>query len=118
MPKGHKTPKVMEKEAAREALRQIVLANMEKLVAAQLHNATGLNHLMLRDPKTGKFERIHDVEAIDEALKTDTAVWIYTKDPSIQAFTDLMNRAIDKPKEQEQTIEHKGKLIVQWRTSE
>jgi hypothetical protein len=25
------------------------------------------------------------------------ASWIYTKDPSVQAFTDLMNRALDKP---------------------
>jgi hypothetical protein len=24
------------------------------------------------------------------------AFWIYSKDPSVQAFTDLMNRALDK----------------------
>jgi hypothetical protein len=28
------------------------------------------------------------------------AVWIYTKDPSVQAFTYLMNQALDKPAEQ------------------
>src|SRR5262249_6426886 len=66
------------------------------------------NHLMMRDPKTGKFERIaKDVDdpkvaeaQIDAALASNNAVWIYTKDPSVQAFTDLMNRALDKPTEQ------------------
>ena len=58
---------------------------------------------MGRDPKTGKFERVTgDAEQIDKALKTDNACWIYTKDPNVQAFTDLMNRAIDKPMEQVQ----------------
>jgi len=28
--------------------------------------------------------------------------WIWTKDPSVQAFTDLMNRALGKPSEQVQ----------------
>ena len=32
------------------------------------------------------------------------------KDPSVQAFTDLMNRAIDKPKEQELEV----KLAGDW----
>ncbi len=34
--------------------------------------------------------------------------YIYAKDPSIQAFTDLMNRALDKPKEQKQEVEITG----------
>jgi hypothetical protein len=36
------------------------------------------------------------------------------KDPSTAAFTDLMNRAFDKPKEQEQdiTLTHDGPLVI------
>jgi hypothetical protein len=92
------------KEQAREALRQIVLRDMESLVSAQLENARGIRHLMMRDPKTGKFERVAtSIDAdraaqeaqIDAALTSGNAFWIYTKDPSVQAFTDLMNRAID-----------------------
>jgi hypothetical protein len=30
----------------------------------------------------------------------------------VQAFTDLMNRALDKPKEQEQELEVKGALRI------
>jgi len=55
---------------------------------------------MMRDPKTGKFERITgSAEQIDKALKTKNTVWIYTKDSNVQAFTDLLNRCIDKPSE-------------------
>ncbi len=32
------------------------------------------------------------------------------KDPSVQAFTDLMNRALDKPKEQPQELQISGSL--------
>ena len=40
---------------------------------------------MMRDPKTGKFERITgDAKQIDKALKSKNACWIYTKDPSIE----------------------------------
>lgn len=115
-PKGTKHAATISKEQAREALRQIVTARMTELVSAQLDNATGIRHLMMRDPKTGKFERVATTAddpavaaaQIDAALATGNAFWIYTKDPSVQAFTDLMNRALDKPKEQEITVEVKA----------
>ena len=39
---------------------------------------------------------------MDAALATGRSFWLFTKDPSIQAFTDLMNRSLDKPTEQVQ----------------
>jgi len=52
---------------------------------------------MMRDPKTGRSERITgDARDSDKAVKTKNAVWIYTKDSSIQAFKDLTNRALDR----------------------
>ena len=63
----------------------------------------GLSQLMVRDPKTGQFTRVSgDAEQVDAAIKTQHAVWIYTKDPNVQALTDLLNRALDKPAEQVQ----------------
>lgn len=106
-PKGHKSQQTLDKIMARELLRQQVTDNLVPLVQAQLHNAMGVGHLMLRDPESGKFERVISSgdAAVDEA-RIDAAVaqgksqcWIYLKDPSIQAFTDLMNRALDKPTE-------------------
>jgi hypothetical protein len=80
----------------------------------------GIRHLMMRDPKTGKFERVTGSAAqIDKALKTKNAVWIYTKDPNVQAFTDLLNRAIDKPAEHIQVAgADGGPLTIRWQTDE
>jgi len=66
--------KTLQKEAAREFVRQYFTEHLEPLLAAQIDNAVGIKHLMVLDPKTGKFERITDVEQIDEALKSDTAI--------------------------------------------
>jgi hypothetical protein len=58
---------------------------------------------------------------IDAALASNNAFWIYTKDPSVQAFTDLMNRALDKPAGQvKHTGENGGPVKViydyQWKS--
>jgi len=39
-------------------LRQYVTEHLEPLLAAQIDTAAGIRHLMMRDPKTGKFERV------------------------------------------------------------
>jgi hypothetical protein len=105
--KGSKRQSTITKEQAREALRQIVLREMDALVAAQLHNAKGLHHFFLKDQR-GKFVQITDPKLIEAALNSGEEgryYWIHTKDPSVQAFTDLMNRALDKPAEQKQEID-------------
>jgi len=104
-PKGSKNKETLAKEAAREIQRQMITERLRPLTDAHIENAIGIKHLMLRDPKTGKFERVKDEEGIDEALKSDgEAIWIYTKDPSVEAFKTLMDRALDKPKEQMQEV--------------
>jgi hypothetical protein len=74
--------KTLEKEQAREYVRQVVTAHLGSLLEAQLDNAEGIRHLMMRDPKTGKFERITgDAKQTDKALKSKNACLIYTKGP-------------------------------------
>jgi len=54
---------------------------------------------------------------IDAALASNNAVWIYTKDPSVQACTDLMNRALDKPAEQKKVTGSEDgpvEVIYRW----
>lgn len=102
-PKGTLNPATITKEQAREALRQIVLSDMRELVAAQLAQAKGLSYMVVRDKATGKFLRVAEDQAAK--LNPDEAILeIWEKDPSTPAFTDLMNRALDKPKEQEQDV--------------
>src|SRR5215471_9577025 len=111
---GFKFPATLQKIHARELVRQKITENLNTLIDAQIDNAVGLKHLMMRDPKTGKFERITDVQEMDKALKTGNAVWIYTKDPNVQAFTDLLNRALDKPAEHIEIGADRGPITIRW----
>lgn len=111
--KGRPRQKTIAKEAAKEALRQIVLKHMEDMTAAQIDNAKGIKFLVARNKATGKFERL---AAADLALKGESdreVIEVYEKDPSVQAFTDLMNRAIGKPAE-EVDANIKGDFLVRW----
>ena len=51
---------------------------------------------------------------IDAALASGNLFWIYTKDPNIQAFTDLMNRALYKSTEQVQ-LQEQGAIEIKWK---
>lgn len=109
--KGSKTAATISKEQAREALRAVVQQHMGELVSAQISNAKGINYLVVREKATGKFLRVGKGRA--EKLKPEEeSIEVWEKDPSVQAFTDLMNRALDKPKEQEIEIEHKGGIRI------
>jgi hypothetical protein len=111
MPKGHVTQKTIDKLAARDALRQIILRDMEALVAAQLANAKGLKYLVTRDKKSGKFIRVGEAMAGEHEEET---IEVWEKDPSVQAFSDLLNRALDKPADQEQQVAVTGNLTISW----
>lgn len=115
-PKGihtkHKS--TLDKEAAREVVRKFVTDNLEPMLRAQLAHAQGIGHLYTRD-KSGKFNKIENMAVADKLLKEGSEgedYWIFMKDPSVQAFTDLLNRALDKPKEQEQAVKVDGKLEI------
>lgn len=113
-PKGYVHKATLDKAAAREAHREIVMRHMEELTRAQIQNAKGLSHLFVRDD-AGRFVQITDPKMIEVTLNAgeqDRYFYIHTKDPSIQAYTDLMNRALDKPKEQEQELRIVGSEAV------
>lgn len=130
MPRGGKRPnsgpkkgtkygpqqETISKEQAREAVRAVVLKHMDAMLRSQIAHAKGLGHLYARD-KSGKFTKIENQAQIDKLLlegEEDRDYWIFSKDPSVQAFTDLMNRALDKPKEQEQEVVHAGGITFTW----
>jgi hypothetical protein len=115
MPLGYKTRKTIEKEEARAAFRQIVLNEMEELLEAQMAHAKGLKYLVARHKASGKFAKLTEELALKIAngqADEYEAIEVWSKDPSVQAFTDLMNRALDKPKEQEQEIKLSGEVSL------
>ena len=103
-PKGYKAKKTLDKEAARDLVRQRVFKALKPLVDAQIANAKGLSYLVTRDKKTGKFLRVTEAMARVKQGISEETIEVWEKDPSVYAFTDLMNRAIDKPKEQLQEV--------------
>lgn len=113
-PKGYKHAHTLTKEFGRQLVREQVLAHLGPMLQAQIQHSQGISHFMLRN-RDGKFERITDPDTIQAALNVGNpnSYYIFTKDPSVQAFTDLLNRALDKPVEAV-NIEHSGGLLIKW----
>ena len=112
--KGAKYAPTIAKEQAREALRTIVLERMREMTEAQIASACGVKYLVSRDKKTGKFVTLSATDKRLQAGYEDEereVVEVWQEKPSTPAFTDLMNRAIDKPVEQVQ-MEHSGEVTL------
>ncbi len=118
-PKGYKAPATLTKEAQREIARQIISERMRPILEAQCDNATGIKHFLKRDPKTGKFERLTEPEQIaaamnEEGAEEGSSYWIYSKDPNPQSGKEMLDRLLDRSKEQEQDVNAKVALTVRW----
>lgn len=106
-PKGYKHRGTLDKAAAREFVRERVTAALEGMLAAQIAHAQGLKYLVRRDKKSGKFVRVGEGTLDPE----DETIEVWEKDPSVQAFTDLLNRALDKPAEHVEVTGQDGKPL-------
>ncbi len=112
------TRHTLDKLQAREYLRQRVIAELDPMIEAQVAHAKGIKYLVARAAKGGKFERVSP-DKLEEMLagQDDGSIVleIWDKDPSVQAFTDLLNRALDKPADHvEVTGADGGPLVVKW----
>lgn len=110
-PKGSKEAKTLEKEALRERVRQLVAERIDDMTLAQIESACGIKYFVAREKKTGKFVEIDQAEAkrMIRGEQSDYQLLdIWEKQPNVQAYTDLANRAMDKPKEQEQEVKITG----------
>ena len=108
---GGKNASTITKEAARDLLRAMVTAQMQPMIEAQLAHAQGLKYLVRRDKGSGKFVRV-TANMLDKQGEDDV-IEMWEKEPNVPAFTDLLNRALDKPKEQEQELQVHGKLVIE-----
>lgn len=115
-PRGRKSAGTLEKEAARELTRRLITARLEPLIEAQVANAMGIKFLVVRQKSTGKFVRVTEAMAkLKQGEEADhEIIEVWEKDPSVQAFTDLMNRAIDKPAEPAQDHVVSGVFVIKW----
>jgi hypothetical protein len=117
-PKGHRSKNTLDKIAARELTRQLVTQHIGPMVEAQIAHSKGIKYLVGRLKSGGKWERVTQdkLQAMLDGQDDGSIVLeVWDKDPSVQAFTDLMNRAIDKPAEQEQAVAVSGELVIRWK---
>lgn len=102
----------------REETRKLIQQHLPAMVKAQIAHAIGIGHLYTRD-KHGKFSRIEDESEIDRLLSEgteDTDYWIFAKDPSVQAFSELLDRTLDQaPKPVEVSGKDGSPLVVTWK---
>lgn len=101
-----------DKEMARLRVQALVFAELDPLVHAQIANAKGISYLVTRDKRTGKFIRVTEAMAKAKQGDAEEIIEVWEKDPSVHAFTDLMNRTLDKPAEQVQEIKVSGSLDI------
>lgn len=115
-PKGYRAPKTLAKEQARELARQLITADLQPLIQAQLAHAKGIKYLVVRAKQGGKFIRVTQsmAKARQHLAESEEIIEVWEKDPSVQAFTDLLNRALDKPAEQAQAVTLAGTLTIRW----
>jgi len=97
------------KQQMRDVYRTYWLPRMMPLLEAQEARALGLVHFMLRDPASGEWKRLTDPDEIKQAMndpraESGSTYRIHTKDPDGKDITDVLNRIIDKPKEQAQEL--------------
>jgi len=86
---------------------------LEPLIEAQIAAAMGRSHCFARDTATGQWHLIGD-ELLAARAETNhddgNVLRIFTVDPSVRAFADLMDRALDKPRRQDQEVKVSGAI--------
>lgn len=99
-PKGTPDPHTREREAQKALHAQQVYAAQERITAAQISGACGLNYLVARERKTGKFVKLSEEMATAIISGTDTEhemLEVWKEAPNAAQAKDLFDRALDKP---------------------
>src|SRR5262245_16632523 len=66
-PQGSKIKRTLEKEAARELVRQQITAELEPLIDAAIRAALGVSYCFEREESTGRWSLIDDEQALNRA---------------------------------------------------
>jgi hypothetical protein len=114
---GYKWKSTLAKIEAREQVRKMITEALGPMLRSQIAHSQGIGHLFTRD-KTGKFTRIENEDEALLLLNNGTEgehYWIFMKDPSVQAFTELLDRALDQAaKPIELSGAGGGPIVVKW----
>jgi hypothetical protein len=117
-PVGRLNDTTLAKRDAQEVARKRITERLVPILDAQIDSALGLKHFMLRDPKTGEWSMITRPADIIKAMndpraKAGSTYLIYAKDPNQSAIKDLLDRALDRPKESMDLTVQNADVLVQ-----
>lgn len=80
--RGYKAPQTLQKELKRQLLAQQVMAHRERMTAAQIEHACGVNYMVLRHPD-GTFTRATDESQVEAACAIGASAFkIFTQTPN------------------------------------
>lgn len=109
-PKGTKHQSTLNKEQAREHYQAWQTARLKLLSDVQFTTACGVSQFVYRD-EAGRFKVIDDPDELRKKVQDGSALEIFTRLPNAQAQSDILNRVMDKPTEQQQVV-HSGTLVM------
>jgi len=110
MPRGGKRPNsgpkpgaiykpTLEKQALRDRYTARMQERFDTLSDVQYETACGVSQFVYRD-EAGRFKVIDDPDELRARCSMGEAIRIFTRLPNAQAQTDILNRLLDKPKDQ------------------
>lgn len=113
-PKGSKSQTTKDKEAAREFVRQYLTEKLTPVADALLSRAQGVRYFVTRNKKTGKYELVTNPDQVVAALNGDdeNTGEFYTDKPDVSAIREILDRTLDKAKEQEQEVKLTGEVAL------
>jgi hypothetical protein len=117
--KGSHHKATLDKLAQKEAFRQVVFKHQEALLSSAIASAKGIQHFVLRDKKTGKFEKVTSEQAAIAVMNDPESVYeFWTRDPSIAAFAYLFDQALDKAAQPQKLTGPEGgaiEVVLSWK---
>lgn len=115
-PKGSRSKGFVAKEAAREALRLRLTAEIDTFADALVSRARGVRYFITRNKKTGKYELVTNPDQVVRALnaENDESGEFYTDKPDVQAIREAFDRMVDRAPNPPEEVHVDGELIVRW----
>lgn len=96
--KGSKQQTTLDKETLRDLYRANMVSRFEAVMDAQYDLATGVQHMMAKDAKTGQWIEVTDPKVMLRCLNSgETFYKIAAQNPNVQAQRDILDRLMDKP---------------------
>jgi hypothetical protein len=109
--KGTKYAPTLAREAAEAHYRARAAERFDRVIDAQLETAAGIKQFVYRDD-SGRYKVISDPDELQARINLGQAIEIFTRLPSAQAQTDVLNRLMGRAKEQPRELEIKSTLNV------